>query len=270
MPSNPIDKARVGWYTVSVDTLRGLGDRGRSSRWSAASATSPTGAGRARSSSSEAAALLEEVDVLLARARAASSRPARFGEELDVGAARPRHGARRLRGRRVPHRGRQGAARRAPCCSRCSTPAARAPPARRSSSPSQGGVELRRGERANGRRRAAAVVLQSGDYVKTSANGSAEIVFLDGTLYTVRPNTLFLVTRQPGTAVGAGTEQTIAMEYGWVNLNTAQRGGRVTTPRAEARVARDSEAVVSYDQATATGALLGLPRRARGRPRTAD
>ena len=29
---------------------------------------------------------------------------------------------------------------------------------------------------------------------------TAEIVFLDGTLYTVRPNTLFLVTRQPGSA----------------------------------------------------------------------
>ena len=104
----------------------------------------------------------------------------------------------------------------------------------------------------NGSRPARASFSSRGDYVKTSANGSAEIVFLDGTLYTVRPNTLFLVTRQAGIA-GAATEQQIAMEYGWVNLNTAQRGGRVTTPRAEALVGRESDVVVSYDKASSTG-----------------
>ena len=116
----------------------------------------------------------------------------------------------------------------------------------------QGSVEVRHGERGEWEEARTRVVLQSGDYVKTSANGSAEIVFLDGTLYTVRPNTLFLVTRQPGSA-GAPAEQTIAMEYGWVNLNTAQRGGRVTTPRAEALVGRESDVVVSYDKASSTG-----------------
>jgi hypothetical protein len=116
----------------------------------------------------------------------------------------------------------------------------------------QGSVEVRRGERGEWEEARTRVVLQSGDYVKTSANGSAEIVFLDGTLYNVRPNTLFLVTRQPGSA-GAPAEQTIAMEYGWVNLNTAQRGGRVTTPRAEALVGRESEVVVSYDKTSSTG-----------------
>lgn len=116
----------------------------------------------------------------------------------------------------------------------------------------QGEVEYRRGDRGAWEAARSRQVLLSGDYVKTSARGSAEIVFLDGTLYTVRPNTLFLVTRTRAGAGGPG-EQAIAMEYGWVNLNTSERGSRVTTPRAEARVGRQSEAVVAFDEKSATG-----------------
>ena len=115
----------------------------------------------------------------------------------------------------------------------------------------QGSVELRRGDQGEWEPARARDVLRQNDYVKTGTNGSAEVVFLDGTLYTVRPNTLFVVTRQQA-GVGTATEQAISMEYGWVNLNTAQRGGRVNTPRAEARVARDTEAAVSFDKATST------------------
>jgi hypothetical protein len=115
----------------------------------------------------------------------------------------------------------------------------------------QGGVEFRRGEQGEWEPAHSRDVLHSGDWVKTTPGGSAEIVFLDGTLHTVRPNTLILVTRAR-TAIGAGTEQAISMEYGWVDLNTAQRGGRVSTPSADARVRRDTEAAVSFDRATDT------------------
>jgi hypothetical protein len=116
----------------------------------------------------------------------------------------------------------------------------------------QGPVEYRRGERGEWEEARSRLVLYSGDYVKTSGNGSAEIMFVDGTLYTVRPDTLFLVTRARGSQ-GASGDQAIAMEYGWVNLNTSGQGSRVTTPGAEAVVARDSEAVVAYDQARREG-----------------
>lgn len=116
----------------------------------------------------------------------------------------------------------------------------------------QGGVQFRRGEAGDWDNARGRVVLRSGDYVKTTGNGSAEIMFTDGTLYTVRPNTLFLVTatRQDG-ASGPG-ERSIRMEYGWVNLSTAQRPATVTTPGAQARVRESSEASVAYDQATAS------------------
>ena len=86
---------------------------------------------------------------------------------------------------------------------------------------------------------------------KTASGGSAEIMFVDGTLYTVRPNTLFLVASQQNPR--GAIEQSIRMEYGWVNLNTAQRGSRVDTPAAEARIAQESEASVAYDRGTASG-----------------
>ena len=56
------------------------------------------------------------------------------------------------------------------------------------------------------------------------------------------------------------------MEYGWVNLNTSQRGGRVSTPRAEARVAqRDRGGRRLRRERASTGRFVGLPRLARRR-----
>ncbi|HUF78238.1 MAG TPA: FecR domain-containing protein [Thermoanaerobaculia bacterium] len=117
----------------------------------------------------------------------------------------------------------------------------------------QGRVEYRRGDGGPWQDARARVVLHSGDHVKTGSNGSAEIMFLDGTLYTVRPDTQLIVSRSRSSA-GAPGEQTIRMDYGWVNLNTpARRGSKVSTPEAEARVAGDSEATVTYDAGSKIG-----------------
>ena len=110
-----------------------------------------------------------------------------------------------------------------------------------------GRVEYRRGGAGDWQPARTRVALAQGDYVRTAGNGSAEIMFADGTLYTVRPNTSFVVS---ATGNGAGRERTIAMDYGWVNLNTANRPARVSTPSAEARVREDSEAYVAYDAET--------------------
>jgi len=116
----------------------------------------------------------------------------------------------------------------------------------------QGRVEYRRGDSGEWQDARARSVLYSGDHVKTGPNGSAQIMFDDGTLYTARPDTQLIVSRTR-TAAGTPGEQAIRMDYGWVNLNTAKRGGKVATPEAEARVANDSEATVTYDAATKTG-----------------
>jgi hypothetical protein len=110
----------------------------------------------------------------------------------------------------------------------------------------QGRVEYRRGESGDWRTARTRETLNSGDYVKTADGGSAEVMFVDGTLYTVRPNTLFLVSKSSDDSRG---EQAITLEYGWVNLNTARNASRVATPDSQARVEDDSQAVVSYDEA---------------------
>ena len=114
----------------------------------------------------------------------------------------------------------------------------------------QGGVLYRRGDGGDWKEARSRAPLYSGDYVRTSENGSAEISFRDGTLYTVRPNTQFIVSagRQ-----GAAREQTIEMEYGWVDMNTAQSTSQVKTPNAVARVQQDSEAYVAVHKGSADG-----------------
>lgn len=131
----------------------------------------------------------------------------------------------------------------------------------------QGGVSYRRGESGEWQPARSRITLLHGDYVRTSGNGSAEIMFANGTLYTVRPDTLFIIS--PGRGSGsAQTEQSIKMEYGWVNLNTNKQDSSVSTPEADALVQRDSRASVSYDRGSGTARFVayqgGLKVRAKG------
>jgi hypothetical protein len=116
----------------------------------------------------------------------------------------------------------------------------------------QGEVEYRRGDGGDWQEGRSRVALHPGDYVRTSEKGSAEIMFLDGTLYTVRPNTQFMVSAGRPSAGGAG-EQAISMEYGWVDLNTSQASSNVKTPGAVARVEQESEAFVAVDKTSSQG-----------------
>lgn len=123
----------------------------------------------------------------------------------------------------------------------------------------QGGVEFRRGERGRWQPARSNVTLRPGDWVRTSRRGSARIMFPNGNLLTLRKESQIVVTRDM-TASGADADQAIRMEYGWVDLNTRRSAGRVTTPRAEARVEKDSDAYVSFDRDDGTsrfGTLRG-------------
>jgi hypothetical protein len=238
-----------GWYTVSVDTLRALGIVAVLGALAGASWL-VYGRWQTGQLELEAARLIQEVDALLERAR--DERPqGGFQDEYQEATASREAAQRRYESADYAEAVQQ--ARRAQSLLLAVLNVSGAPAAAGEAQfiAVQGGVEFRRGEQGEWEPAHSREVLHSGDWVKTSPNGSAEIVFLDGTLHTVRPNTLILVTRAR-TAIGAGTEQAISMEYGWVDLNTAQRGGRVSTPSAEARVRRDSEAAVSVDPANAT------------------
>jgi len=116
----------------------------------------------------------------------------------------------------------------------------------------EGEVEFRRGDNGDWQEARSRIQLQPGDYVRTGDNGSAEIVFLDGSLYTVRPNTQFIVA--PGSPGPHGNpEQAIEMAYGWVNLSTSDKSNNVRTPRATARIREQSDAFVAVDKETSQG-----------------
>jgi hypothetical protein len=114
----------------------------------------------------------------------------------------------------------------------------------------QGTVEYRRGENGDWQPAKSRVSLEPGDYVRTSS-GSAEIVFADGTFYTVRANTLFIVASVRG--ADGGEQQSIRMDYGWVDLSTRTKPSQIATPGAQARVRESSEAFVSYDREAGKG-----------------
>jgi hypothetical protein len=116
----------------------------------------------------------------------------------------------------------------------------------------EGEVEYRRGDTGDWQPARPRVQLQPGDSVRTSDGGSAEIVFVDGSLYTVRPNTQFIVA--PGSSgSSASAEQSIEMAYGWVDLSTSDKSSKVRTPRAVARVREQTEAFVAVDKGTSRG-----------------
>ncbi len=110
----------------------------------------------------------------------------------------------------------------------------------------EGEVEFRRGDRGSWQSARSRVALNAGDYVKTSKGGSAEIMTVDGTLYTVRQDTVLLIGRiRP--APGAAGQRTVQLESGWVDLGTSQSSSRISTPQAEARIQQDSTAAISHD-----------------------
>jgi hypothetical protein len=87
--------------------------------------------------------------------------------------------------------------------------------------------------------------LFDGDFVKTGRNGSAEIMFADGTLYTLRPGSLFEVHR-PSLSEAAGSQ--VKIVSGVINVFTAGSTSKIATDAATADVDRDSRAALGVDK----------------------
>lgn len=86
--------------------------------------------------------------------------------------------------------------------------------------------------------------LFDGDFVKAGKTGSAEIMFYDGTLFTIRPGSLF-ECRKPASSEVAGSQ--IKMISGAVNVYTSGAMSTVSTDAATAAIDKDSR--VSVDVA---------------------
>jgi FecR-like protein/glucodextranase-like protein len=108
----------------------------------------------------------------------------------------------------------------------------------------EGDVALQRAGRSNFETARQRQPLFDGDFIKTGRNGSAEIMFSDGTLFTIRPGSLFEV-RRPSASDASGSE--VKMVSGAVNVYTSASPSMIATDDATASVERDSR--VSVDVA---------------------
>jgi hypothetical protein len=242
-------RPRKDWYSISVDTLRGWGFL--------LLALGVLGGGylayrfwEQQALEHEAALVIEEVSQLIQRAKAGQTTA---GAKGDYDAAFQSFEEARLEYRQAAYRSAVASARRSRnvLLSLLDTGDKPATAAQASFITIQGEVEFRRQEGGDWEEARSRVPLHVGDYVRTAANGSAEILFADRSLYTVRPNTQFIVS---ATANGSGDQdQTIEMEYGWVDLSTTAHPNNVKTPGAEARVQHDSEAFVTFDKSSKKG-----------------
>jgi hypothetical protein len=84
----------------------------------------------------------------------------------------------------------------------------------------------------------------NGDFVRTGRDGSAEILFSDGSLYRIAPNSLLEIHHEPS----ASSPSAVKMIVGQINVHTSDAGSTVTTNTSETLVQRDSRVAVDVDQ----------------------
>ncbi|HKB72128.1 MAG TPA: FecR domain-containing protein [Thermoanaerobaculia bacterium] len=85
--------------------------------------------------------------------------------------------------------------------------------------------------------------LYDGDFIKTSSSGSAEIMFFDGTLYQLRPDSLFEV--KSGQRPDREKSSAVDMVSGSIQVYTSNAPSQIRTKAVSAEVQRDSEVGVS-------------------------
>ncbi len=88
-----------------------------------------------------------------------------------------------------------------------------------------GRVELQRANTTKWDALRPGVVLREGDFVKTGASGVAEVMATDGTLYRIKPETLFEVHRSV-TVPGEGKASGAKIVVGGSDVTTGEGGAR--------------------------------------------
>lgn len=114
----------------------------------------------------------------------------------------------------------------------------------------EGEVSLQRAGRATWEECRLRQTLFDGDFVRTGRSGSTEIMFSDGTLYQLRPDSLFEV--KSGDKPSRDKPSAIDMVSGAIQVYTSNSSSRVKTKAVMAEIQRDSQVGVSVDPAKNT------------------
>ncbi len=96
--------------------------------------------------------------------------------------------------------------------------------------------------------------LEKGDFIQTSSDGVARIIFTDGTNYVLKPDSLIVVEESREDPVTKATKVAVQVTTGAVDLSTGKFGAQgsisqVSFQNATASLGEDSRAVVRNDPA---------------------
>ncbi len=120
----------------------------------------------------------------------------------------------------------------------------------------EGDVSIQRAGRSDWMAAHERMPLFDGDFIRTGQDGSAEILFSDGTLYRISPETLLEIHRQRRKSSPAS----VKMVVGRINVFTSSEKSTVTTQTARTRIDRESRVALDVgqkDKTTRIAAFVG-------------
>ena len=123
----------------------------------------------------------------------------------------------------------------------------------------EGDVSIQRAGRSDWITAHERMPLFDGDFIRTGKDGSAEILFSDGTLYRISPETLLEIHRQRRKSSPA----TVKMVVGRINVFTSSEKSTVTTDTVRTNIDRESRValdVTQQDRTTRVAAFAGNAR----------
>jgi hypothetical protein len=123
----------------------------------------------------------------------------------------------------------------------------------------EGRVQLQRAGQTEWENAHQNIPVFNGDFVRTGRDGNAEILFADGSLYRISPNSLLEIHHE----MSQESPGTVKMVAGRINVYTSGAPSTVTTDTAETEIDRDSRVAVDVaadDQKTTVAAFQGSAR----------
>lgn len=118
----------------------------------------------------------------------------------------------------------------------------------------EGEVQFQKSATSDWKRAETRAPLFNGDWVKTSDSASAELIFSNGSLYTVGPNALLEIYSQfnPQTSKKSNAVQ---MQVGSIEVATTDAASTVRTPGSQVTVDSDSTTQVGVDRSKTTAVV---------------
>lgn len=90
----------------------------------------------------------------------------------------------------------------------------------------------------------------NGDFVRSGRDGSAEILFTDGSLYRIAPDSLLEIQHKPESESSGGT---VKMRVGRIHVMTSGSSSTVATDTTQTEISSDSRVAVNVDSSGAEG-----------------